>query len=55
MSNSGKKHNALKHGVHTQEIMLWSEKEEDYESLRADLYPEWAPNGSMEDYLVSDS
>jgi hypothetical protein len=32
--------------------MLWSERYEDYEALRAELYLEFAPSGSTEDYLV---
>ncbi len=47
-----KKRNALKHGANAKEVMLWSEKYEDYESLRADLYLEFTPSGSTEEYLV---
>jgi hypothetical protein len=32
--------------------MLWSERYEDYESLRVGLNQEWTPNGSTEEYLV---
>jgi hypothetical protein len=49
---AGKKRNALKHGANVKEVMLWSEKYEDYESLRADLYVEFSPAGSTEEYLV---
>ena len=52
MSNSGKKRNALKHGANAQTVMLWSEKYEDYESLRAELYLEFTPTGSTEEHLV---
>jgi len=47
-----KKRNALKHGANAKEVMLWSERYEDYESLRADLYVEFNPSGSTEEYLV---
>jgi hypothetical protein len=46
------KRNALKHGANAREVMLWSEKYEDYESLRTDLYLEFNPSGSTEEYLV---
>jgi hypothetical protein len=49
---ASKKHNALKHGANAKEVMLWSERYEDYESLRADLYLEFTPSGSTEEYLV---
>ena len=52
MSNSSKKRNALKHGANAKEVMLWSERYEDYEALRADLYLEFTPSGSTEEYLV---
>jgi hypothetical protein len=52
MSMAGKKRNALKHGVNAKEVMLWSEKYEDYESLRAGLNQEYSPDGSTEEYLV---
>jgi hypothetical protein len=48
-----KKHNALKHGAHAQEVMLWSEKYEDYEALRVGLYEEWFPQGKTEEYEVN--
>jgi hypothetical protein len=47
-----KKRNALKHGANAREVMLWSERYEDYESLRAELYLEFSPLGSTEEYLV---
>jgi hypothetical protein len=47
-----KKRNALKHGANAKEIMLWSERYEDYDSLRADLRLEFLPSGSTEEYLV---
>jgi hypothetical protein len=47
-----KKRNALKHGANAREVMLWSEKYEDYEALRAGLYQEFTPSGSTEEYLV---
>ena len=49
---ANKKRNALKHGANATEVMLWSEKYEDYEALRAGLYQEFAPTGSTEEYLV---
>src|ERR1700682_2989880 len=52
MSKEKKKRNALKHGANAQEVMLWGEKYEDYESLRAELDLEFTPSGSTEDYLV---
>jgi hypothetical protein len=52
MSKPGKKYNALKHGTNAQAVMLWSEKYEDYESLRSELYLEFAPCGSTEEHLV---
>ena len=52
MSKATKKRNALKHGANAKEVMLWSEKYEDYESLRADLYLEFTPSGSTEEHLV---
>ena len=48
-----KKRNALKHGAHAQEVMLWSEKYEDYEALRVGLYEEWLPQGKTEEYEVN--
>src|SRR4030081_846458 len=52
MPKASKKRNALKHGANAKEVMLWSERYEDYELLRAELYLEFAPSGSTEDYLV---
>jgi hypothetical protein len=49
---TGKKHNALKHGANTKEVMLWNERYEDYEALRAELWLEFSPSGSTEEYLV---
>ncbi len=49
---ANKKHNALKHGANAKEVMLWSERYEDYESLRAELFLEFSPSGSTEEYLV---
>src|SRR4051795_2671769 len=48
----GNKRNALKHGAYAQTLMLWSEKQEDYELLRAGLYREFSPTGAMESDLV---
>src|SRR3954452_24617288 len=48
----GKKRNALKHGAYAQTLMLWSEKFEDYELLRAGLDLEFSPAGAMESDLV---
>jgi hypothetical protein len=47
-----KKRNALKHGANATEVMLWSEKYQDYEALRDALYQEFSPSGSTEEYLV---
>jgi hypothetical protein len=52
MSRQRGKRNALKHGANARAVMLWSEKYEDYESLRADLHLEFTPSGSTEEYLV---
>src|SRR5258708_39696630 len=49
---TGKKRNALKHGANATQVMLWSERYEDYEALRAELYLEFSPSGSTEEYLV---
>jgi hypothetical protein len=43
MSKESKKRNALKHGANAQKVMLWGEKYEDYESLRAELDLEFTP------------
>jgi hypothetical protein len=47
-----KKRNALKQRAHAFEVMLWSEKYEDYEALRAGVYEEYPPAGSSEEYEV---
>jgi hypothetical protein len=47
-----KKRNALKHGANATEVMLWSERYEDYEALRSALYQEFTPSGSTEEHLV---
>ena len=47
-----KRRNALPHGSNAKEVMLWSEKYEDYEALRDGLYQEFNPSGSTEEYLV---
>src|SRR5882762_1291723 len=52
MSMASKNRNALKHGANAKEVMLWSERYEDYESLRVGLNQEWTPNGSTEEYQV---
>ena len=52
MPVGNKKRNALKHGANATEVMLWSERYEDYEALRAGLYQEFSPSGSTEEYLV---
>jgi uncharacterized protein (UPF0305 family) len=49
---ASKKRNALKHGANAKEVMLWSEKYEDYESLRVGLNQEYTPDGTTEEYLV---
>src|SRR3954452_25216020 len=48
----GNKRNALKHGAYAQTLMLWSEKQEDYELLRAALVLEFSPTGAMESDMV---
>jgi hypothetical protein len=53
MSKSRSKRSALKHGANTQEVMLWSEKYEDFEALRAGLAEEWFPDGKTEEYEVA--
>jgi len=52
MPVGNKKRNALKHGANAREVMLWSERYEDYEALRAGLDLEFTPSGATEDYLV---
>src|SRR4051794_9358644 len=47
-----KKRNADKHGANAQAVMLWSEKYEDYEALRDQLYVEYTPSGGTEEHLV---
>src|ERR1700730_4878631 len=49
---ANKKRNALKHGASAREVMLWSERYQDYEALRDGLYQEFNPSGSTEEYLV---
>jgi hypothetical protein len=49
---ANKKRNALKHGANAREVMLWSERYEDYKALRDGLYQEFNPSGSTEEYLV---
>jgi hypothetical protein len=49
---ASKKRNALKHGANVKEVMLWSERYEDYESLKAGLNREYSPDGTTEEYLV---
>jgi hypothetical protein len=49
---ANKKRNALKHGASAREVMLWSERYEDYEALRDGLYQEFNPSGSTEEYPV---
>jgi hypothetical protein len=46
------KRSALKHGANATEVMLWSERYEDYDSLHADLRMEFSPCGSTEEHLV---
>ena len=52
MSKKSNKQNALKHGACATEVLLWSEKYEDYEALRVGLDLEYFPNGSSEQYLA---
>jgi hypothetical protein len=52
MLMAGKKRNALKHGANAREVMLWSERYEDYEALRTGLNQEYTPDGVTEEYLV---
>lgn len=46
------KPNALKHGATSKIVLLWGEKEKDYDTLRAGLYQEWYPDGPTEENLV---
>src|SRR5437868_3169334 len=50
--SKAKKRNVLKHGANAPAVMLWSEKSEDYEALRAELYLEYTPSGGTEEHLV---
>jgi hypothetical protein len=52
MSKQSGKPNALKHGANAKAVLLWGEKYEDYESLRAAFFKEYYPNGPSEEYLV---
>jgi hypothetical protein len=52
VSSQRGKRNVLKHGANARAVLLWGEKYQDYESLRAELYLEFAPSGSTEEYLV---
>jgi hypothetical protein len=52
MSKQRGKPNALKHGVYSKKVLLWGEKYEDYESLRAGAVKEYYPDGPSEEYLV---
>jgi hypothetical protein len=52
MSMASKKPNALKHGAHANDVMLWDERYKDYESLRIGLNQEYTPDGATEEYLV---
>ena len=49
---ASKKRNALKHGAHANEVMLWDERYKDYKSLRIGLNQEYIPDGATEDYLI---
>lgn len=46
------KKNALTHGANAQEVMLWSERYEDYEALRTGALEEWFPEGLTEEFEV---
>ena len=52
MSKKSNKQNALKHGAFAREVLLWSEKYEDYEALRVGIDLEYFPSGSSEQYLA---
>ena len=52
MSMQRGKRNALKHGANAKAVLLWGEKYEDYESLRAGYFAEYYPDGPSEEYLV---
>jgi hypothetical protein len=52
MSKKSQKPNALKHGATSGIVLLWGEKQEDFDALRASLYLEWKPDGPTEEYLV---
>lgn len=51
---SGKKQNALKHGVYSREMMLPGESESQYRALRAALHEEYQPDGVSEEFLVDE-
>lgn len=50
MSKPGDQRAARQPGA--RQVMLWSEKPEVYEALREELYREFEPSGSSEEYLV---
>jgi hypothetical protein len=52
MSKQRGKPNALKHGANAKVVLLWGEKYEDYETLRAAYFREYYPDGPSEEYLV---
>jgi hypothetical protein len=49
-----RKLNALKHGVHSREMILPGERESEYRALRAALYDEYQPDGVSEEFFVDE-
>jgi hypothetical protein len=50
-----KKRNALTHGANAKEVMLWSEKYEDYEALRDGLCQEFKPTVAVVNVFLAGS
>ena len=50
-----KKRNALTHGANAKEVMLWSEKYEDYEALRDGLHQEFKPTVAVVNVFLAGS
>jgi hypothetical protein len=47
--------NALTHGANAKEVVLWSEKYEDYEALRDGLHQEFKPSVAVVNVFLADS
>jgi hypothetical protein len=52
MSKKSSQANSLKHGVFSEQTLLWGETQEDYDTYRAAIYSEWQPEGPAEENLV---